>query len=156
MTKNKEEVLLYSLAAYFAVSALLTIVLLLGALAGMKLAFALARFALGPEQVYWLKPAIYDSAGFALASAATALLHYYLASLLHFAGAGRAGISASVFFGAVFCGLLFWRGAAASSLGAYGFSGLCVTAAVLIGGLGAAFQEPGENPWPQSVSALFR
>ncbi len=155
MTRNREEVLLYSLAAYFAVSALLTIVLLLAALAGMKLAFALARFALGPEQVYWLKPAIYDSAGFAIASAATAALHYYLASLLRFAGAGRAGISAAVFFGAVFCGLLFWRGAAASSLGAYGFSGLCVTAAVLIGGLGAAFQEPGENPWPRSVSELF-
>ena len=156
MTRNREEVLLYSLAAYFSLSALLDIVVLLGALAGMKLAFALARFGLGPEQVYWLKPVLYDSAGFALASVATAVLHYYLASLLHFAGAGRAGISAAVFFGAVFCGLIFWRGAAASSLGAYGFSGLCVTAAVLIGGLGAAFQEPGENPWPQSVAARFR
>jgi len=156
MTKNREEVLLYSLAAYFAVSALLTVLLLLAALAGMKLVFLLAGFLLGPERVYWLKPFIYDSAGFAIASVATALSHYYLASLLLFTAAGRAAISAAVFFCAVFCGLLFWRGAAASSLGAYGFSGLCVTAAVLIGGLGAAFQEPGENPWPQSVAARFR
>lgn len=156
MTRNKEEVLLYSLAAYLAVSVFATVALLLTALAGMKLAFALARFALGPAKVYWLKPLIYDSAGFAIASAFTALFQYYAASLLRFSGAGRTLLAAAVFFCSLFCGLVFWRGAAASSLGAYGFSGLCVTAAVLIGGLGAAFQEPGENPWPRSFSSYFR
>lgn len=156
MTRSREEALLYSLAAYFAVSVFLTAALLLGALAGMKLVFALARFSLGPERIYWLKPLIYDSAGFAMASSVTALLHYYLVSLLRFTSAGRAALSAAVFLCAVLCGLLFWRGAAYSSLGAYGFSGLCVTTAALIGGLGAAFQKPGENPWPASFSAYFK
>jgi hypothetical protein len=156
MRRSSEEAFLYSLAVYLAVSALLTALLLLGALAAMKLSFAFASFALGPEKVYWVKPLIYDSLGFAAVSAATALLQYYLASLLQFSGAGRRSLAGAVLTCAVFCGLLFWRGAAHSSLGAYGFSGLCVTAAVLIGGLGAVLQAPGENPWPASYAARFR
>lgn len=156
MRRSREEVYLYSLAVYFAVSALLTALLLLGALAGMNAFFALARFALGPEKVYWVKPLLYDSAGFAGVSAATALLQYYLASLLRLSGAGRRGLAGAVLSCAVFCGLLFWRAAAHSSLGAYGFSGFCVTAAALIGGLAAVFQGPGENPWPAEAAAFFR
>lgn len=156
MRRSREEVYLYSLAVYFAVSALLTALLLLGALAGMKASFALARFALGPAKVYWVKPLLYDSAGFAAVSAGTALLQYFMASLLLLSGAGRRSLAGAVLSCAVFCGLLFWRGAAHSSFGAYGFSGLCVTAAALIGGLGAVFQDPGENPWPHSSSSFFR
>ena len=156
MTRSREEVLLYCLAAYFAVSFLLTTLLLLTSLTAMKFLFAAARLSLGPARVYWVKPVLSDSAGFALASSATALLHYYLVSLLRFTGAGRAALSAAVFFCAVLCGLLFWRGSWHSALGAYGFSGLCVTAAALLGGLGAVFQRPGENPWPLSVSSFFR
>lgn len=40
---------------------------------------------------------------------------------------------------------IFWRGAHFSSLGAYGFSGLAVTLAALLGGLEAVFQESGED-----------
>lgn len=156
MTRSSEEKLLYALAGYLAVSLFSTVLLLLAALAGMKIFFALARFALGPREVYWLKPLIYDSCGFAIASGGTALTHYYLVSLLRFAGADRAWLCGTVFFAAVFCGLFFWRGAAYSSLGAYGFSGLSVTVAVLIGGQTAVFQKPGENPWPEKVFSLFR
>ena len=156
MRRSREEAFLYSLAVYFAVSALLTALLLLGALAMMKAAFSLAAFSLGPQRVYWVKPLLYDSAGFAAVSAEMALLQYYMVSLLQHSGAGRRSLGGAVLSCAVFCGLLFWRGAAHSSLGAYGFSGLCVTAAVLIGGLGAALQPPAENPWPASFSSYFR
>lgn len=156
MTRSSEEKLLYALAGYLAVSLFSTVLLLLSALAGMKLFFALARFALGPAGVYWLKPLISDSCGFAIASGGAALVHYYLVSLLKVTGADRAWLCATVFFTAVFCGLFFWRGAAYSSLGAYGFSGLSLTIAVLIGGLAAAFQKPGENPWPEKIYSLFK
>ncbi len=156
MTRSSEEKLLYALAGYLAVSLFSTVLLLLAALAGMKFFFALARFALGAREVYRLKPLLSDSFGFAIASGGAALLHYYLVSLLKVTGADRAWLCAAVFFTAVFCGLFFWRGAAYSSLGAYGFSGLSVTVAVLIGGLAAAFQKPGENPWPEKISSLFR
>ena len=156
MTRSSEEKLLYALAGYLAVSIFATVLLLLAALAGMRLFFALARFALGPKEVYWLKPLIFDSSGFAIASGGTALAHYYLVSLMKFTGAGRAWLCGTVFFAAVFCGLFFWRGALYSSLGAYGFSGLSVMVSVLIGGLAATFQKPGENPWPGKYSSLFR
>lgn len=156
MTRSSEEKLLYSLAGYLAVSLFTTLLLLLAALAGMRLSFHLARFALGAREVYWLKPVIYDSCGFAIASGGAALVHYYLVSLLSFTEAGRAWLCGTVFFAAVFCGLFFWRGALYSSLGAYGFSGLSVTLAVLIGGLAAALQRPGDNPWPAAVSSFFR
>jgi len=156
MTRNREEVILYSLAAYFSVSAFATVPLLLASLAVMKLVFLLSCFSLGPEKVYWLKPLIYDSAGFALASGGMAVIQYYLASLLHFSGAGRTSLLGAVFFSSLLCGLFFWRGAAYSSLGAYAFSGLCVTLSALLGGLSAVFQRPGDNPWPFTVSAYFR
>lgn len=156
MRRSREEAYLYSLAVYFGASAFLTGLLLLAALAGMKVWFALARFALGPEKVYWVKPILYDSAGFAAVSAATALLQYYMASFLQLSGTGRRALAGAVLTCAAFCGLLFWRGAAHSSLGGYGFSGLCVAAAALIGGLAAVFQDPGENPWPASFSSFFR
>jgi hypothetical protein len=156
MTRSDPEtVFLYAFASYMAVSLLITVVLLLASLAGMKLAFALAMSALGPKEVYWLKPLIYDAAGFALASAGTALAQYYLASLLTFSGIGRRTLAAAVLFVAVFCGMFFWRGALRSSLGAYGFSGLTVTLSVLIGGYAGLFQKPGQNPWPFTVSSLF-
>ena len=156
MTRSSEEKLLFSLAAYLGISLFLTVVLLLSALAGMKLCFELARFALGAREVYWLKPLFYDSCGFAIASAGTALAHFYLASLLKFSGAGKAWLCGTVFFVAVFCGLFFWRGALNSSLGAYGFSGFSITSSVLIGGLAAVFQKAGENPWPAAAAAIFR
>ena len=156
MTRSSEEKLLYALAGYLAVSLFSTVLLLLAALAGMKFFFLLARAALGPGRVYWLKPLIYDSCGFAIASGGAAFAHYYLVSLLKTAGAHRRWLFATVFFSSVFCGLLFWRGAVYSSLGAYGFSGLSVTVSALIGGLGAVFQRPGENPWPEKITSLFR
>jgi len=156
MTRSSEEKLLYALAGYLAVSLFSTVLLLLAALAGMKLFFVLARAALGPREVYWLKPLIYDSCGFAIASGGAALTHYYLVSLLKVTGAGRAWLCGTVFFAAVFCGLFFWRGAAHSSLGAYGFSGLSIMVSVLLGGTAAVFQKPWENPWPEAVSSLFR
>ncbi len=156
MTRSRQDLLLYSLAAYLAFSSFLTVLLLLGSLAGMKFIFLLARVSLGPAKVYWLKPLMYDSAGFALASAGMAVLQYYLVSLLHFSGVGRAALSAAVFFAAVLCGLFFWRGAFYSSLGAYGFSGLSVTLSALLGGLAAVFQCPGDNPWPFTIFSYFR
>lgn len=156
MTRSSEEKQLYALAGYLAASLFSTVLLLLAALAGMKFFFALARLALGAKEVYWLKPLIYDSCGFAIASAGAALVHYYLVSLLKIYVADRPWLCAVIFFAAVFCGLFFWRGASYSSLGAYGFSGLSVTVSVLIGGLAAVFQKPGENPWPERISSLFR
>ena len=156
MTRSSEEKQLYALAGYLAASLFSTLLLLLAALAGMKLFFSLARFALSAKEVYWLKPLLYDSCGFAIASSGAALVHYFLASLLRVSVADRPWLCATVFFAAVFCGLFFWRGAAFSSLGAYGFSGLSVTISILIGGLAAVFQKPGENPWPEKISTLFR
>lgn len=156
MRRSEESFLVYSLTAYFGASLLATALLLLAALAAMKGAFALARFALGPREVYWLKPLIYDSTGFGLASAGTALAQYFLASLLRLGGEERPFLAILVSFCALFCGLLFWRGALHSSLGGYGFSGLCVTLSALIGGLAAVYQDPSENPWPFSVSVYFR
>lgn len=155
MTRSKEEVFLYCLSAYTAASLFATLLILLASLAGMRLVFAAARAALGPEHVYWIKPLLYDSCGFAAASALTALSQYYLVSLFRFCGAGRAALAGSVFFVAVFCGLFFWRGALYSTLGDYGFSGLCVTLGALIGGLAAAFQDQRQNPWPASVHSFF-
>lgn len=146
MTKSSPD-FFYAFSGYVAVSLLATALLLLAALAGMKLAFAAAKFAFGPDEVYRLKPLLYDAVGFALASAGTALAQYYLASLLLYPGTGRRAPAAAVFFAAVFCGLFFWRGALSSSLGAYGFSGLTVTLSALIGGYAGLFQKPGENPW---------
>lgn len=142
MTKNEEAALLYRLAAYLGASLLVTVLLLLCALAGMKAFFALARLALGPREVYWLKPLLYDSVGFSLASSGTALSQYFLADRLGRTGLARPELAAVVSLTALFCGLFFWRGAHYSSLGAYGFSGLCVTLAALLGGLAAVFREP--------------
>jgi len=38
----------------------------------------------------------------------------------------------------------------------YGFSGLAVTLAALLGGLEAAFQESGKDPLPAALSSIFR
>ncbi|MDD2804514.1 MAG: hypothetical protein PHV33_03090 [Elusimicrobiales bacterium] len=156
MRRSDEAALVYSMAAYFGASLLATALLLLTSLAAMKGAFAFARLLLGPKQVYWLKPLIFDSTGFALSAAGTALVQYYLASLLRLTGEERPFLGVLVAFCALFCGLLFWRGALQSSLGAYGFSGLCVTLSALLGGLTALWQPPSENPWPVSVSRYFR
>jgi len=145
MTRNSEAVLLYSLAAYLGASLLATALVLLGALAGMKAFFIFSRFILGPREVYWIKPLLYDSVGFALASSATALVQYYLVRLFSRSGMERTELCVIVSFTALFCGLFFWRGALSSSLGGYGFSGLCVTLAALLGGLEAALQEPEER-----------
>ena len=157
MTRSDQEaVFFYSFAGYMLVSMLGTVLLLLGALAGMKLLFAAARLAFGAEAAYSSKTLFYDSAGFALASAGTAVLHYYLGSLLLYSGLHRRLLGACVAVAAVFCGLFFWRGALHSSLGAYAFSGLCVTLSALIGGLAALTQRPAENPWPFTAASLFR
>lgn len=142
MKRNEEAVLLYSLAAYLGASMLATVLLLLGALAAMKVFFALARFSFGPQSVYWLKPLLHDSLGFAVASAGTALTQYCFVGLFRRTGVERLELGVIVAFTALFCGLLFWRGALFSSLGAYGFSGLAVTLAALLGGLEAALREP--------------
>ena len=155
MTRSREEVFLYSLSAYTAVSLFVTLLVLLASLAFMRLAFAAARAALGPEHVYWLKPALYDSCGFAAAAALTALAQYFSASLFRLCGAGRGALAGSVFFVSVFCGLFFWRCALYSTLGDYGFSGLCVTIGAMIGGFQAAFQDPALNPWPASARSFF-
>ncbi len=157
MTRSSgEERLVYALAAYLGASLLATVLLLLSALAGMKFLFFAARYALGPEAVYWLKPALYDSAGFALVSAGTALAQYFLVSLLRRAADEKMFLAVICGFTALFCGLLFWRTALLSSLGAYGLSGLTVTLAALLGGLEAVYQADTQNPWPPSVSSLFR
>lgn len=156
MRKSDEAALAYSLAAYFGASLLATALLLLLSLAAMKGVFGLARLALGPREVYWLKPALYDSVGFALSAAGTALAQYYLASLLRLTGEPRPFLAVLVGFCSLFCGLFFWRGALHSALGGYAFSGLCVTLAALLGGLGALWQDRSENPWPASVTLYFR
>ncbi len=158
MTRSSgaETVFFYSFACYMGVSLLGTVLLLLTALAGMKLVFAAALFGFGPREVYWIKPLIYDAVGFAAASAGTALLQYYLASLLAMSGLDRRLLGTAVFCAAVFSGLFFWRGALYSALGAYAFSGLTVTLSALIGGCAGLLQRPGENPWPFTAAALFR
>jgi hypothetical protein len=157
MTRSSgEERLVYALAAYLGTSLLVTMLLLLFSLTAMTLLFAAARSALGPEAVYRLKPALYDSAGFALASAGTALAQYFLVSLLRRAVDEKMFLAVICGFTALFCGLLFWRTALFSSLGAYGLSGLIVTLAALLGGLEAVYQADTQNPWPPSVSSLFR
>ncbi len=143
MKRSEEAALLYFFAAYLGASLLATVLLLLGALAAMKVFFIFARFVFGPQEVYRLKPLLYDSVGFALASAGTALVQYYFAGLLRRTGIERPELAAIVSFTALFCGLFFWRGALFSSLGAYGFSGLTVTLAALLGGLQAVFRKPG-------------
>jgi hypothetical protein len=157
MTRSDPEtVFFYAFAGYMLVSMLATVLLLLGALAGMKLLFAAAKLALGGGAAFAYKTLFSDSAGFALASAGTAALHYYLASLLLYSGLKRRLLAFCVAIAAVFCGLFFWRGALHSSLGAYAFSGLCVTLSALIGGWTGLAQRPGENPWPFTAAALFR
>lgn len=145
MKRSEEAALLYSLAAYLGASMLATVLLLLGALAAMKGFFVLARFAFGARGVYWLKPLLCDSVGFALSSAGTALAQYYLVGLFRRSGVERLELAVIVSFTSLLCGLLFWRGAHFSSLGAYGFSGLAVTLSALLGGLEAVFQESGED-----------
>jgi hypothetical protein len=157
MTRSEEGALVYAMAAYFGAALLATALLLLFSLAAMKGAFAAAAFVLGPRQVYWLKPLIFDSTGFALSAGGTALLQYYLASLLRrFTGEERFFLTILVAFCALFSGLFFWRGALRSSLGAYAFSGLCVTLGALIGGLTAVFQAGSQNPWPASAPSYFK
>lgn len=151
-----DAVLFYALTAYLGASMLLTTLLLLGALAAMKGFFGLARFTFGPEEVYRIKPLLYDSVGFALSSSGMALAQYYLVSLLRSFFTERDVLSLIVSFAALFCGLLFWRGALSSSLGAYGFSGLCVTLAALLGGLAAVFREHGKDPRPVPVHSHSR
>jgi len=151
MKRSEEERFLYALAAYLGASLLATVLLLLASLAAMKFFFFFAKAALGAKAVFWAKPLLTDSLGFALASAGTALAQYYLASLLRLAVNDRLLETVLAAFAALFCGLLFWRGAMASPLGAYGFSGLCVTLAALLGAFEGLFQKPAENPWPVSV-----
>ena len=156
MKRSEEAALLYSLAAYLGASMLATVLLLLGALAAMKGFFALASFAFGARGVYWIKPLLYDSVGFALSSAGTALAQYYFVGLFRRSGVERLELAVIVSFTALLCGLLFWRGAHYSSLGAYGFSGLAVTLAAMLGGLEAVFQEGREDPLPALFSSIFR
>ncbi len=155
MKRSEEAALLYSLAAYLGASMLATVLLLLGALAVMKAFFASAGFLFGPRGVYWLKPMLQDSIGFAAAASGTALAQYYLAGLFRYSGIDRSELAVIVSFTALFCGLLFWRGALLSSLGAYGFSGLPVTLAALLGGLEAVFLEPGRISRPRWLSLFF-
>ena len=146
MTRSRGTATAYFLAAYLAASALTTVILLMAALAGMKLLFLLGRFIMGPESIPWIKPRIYDSFGFALASCGTALAQYYIAGHLVFFGTRRRA-AAMVLFASILCGLVFWRGALLSALGAYGFSGLSITMSALIGGLAAVLRKPADNPW---------
>jgi hypothetical protein len=122
----------------------------------MKGIFFLAKASLGARTVYWAKPLLYDSVGFALASAGTALVQYYLVSLLRLTVNDRLLETVLAAFAALFCGLLFWRGAMSSILGTYAFSGLCVTLAALLGSFEAIYQKPAENPWPASVSSFLK
>lgn len=155
MKKNSEAVFLYAFSGYMAASLLTTVLLLLAALAAMRLSFSMAVAALGAEHAYRVKPLFYDSSGFALASAGTALAQYYLASLLVHSALDRRLLAAAAFMVSVFCGLFFWRGALRSSLGSYGFSGLTVTVSALIGGFNGLFQKPSDNPWGARAAALF-
>jgi hypothetical protein len=156
MKRSEEEKFLYALAAYLGASLLATVLLLLGSLAAMKGIFFLAKASLGARTVYWAKPLLYDSVGFALASAGTALVQYYLVSLLRLTVNDRLLETVLAAFAALFCGLLFWRGAMSSILGTYAFSGLCVTLAALLGSFEAIYQKPAENPWPASVSSFLK
>jgi hypothetical protein len=156
MKRSEEAVLLYWLAAYLGASMLATVLLLLGALAGMKGFFVFARFILGPAEVYWIKPLLYDSIGFALASGGMALAQYHLVGIFRRSGVERAELAFIVSFTALFCGLLFWRGALFSSLGAYGFSGLTVTLAALLGGLEAVFREPEKDHQSRESSSHLK
>lgn len=143
-------------AAYFGASMLATVLLLLGALVGMRVFYIFSGFVAGDRAGYRIKPLLFDAFGFAAAAAGTALVQYYLVSLLQRFGIERGSLSALVSFTALFCGLFFWRGALFSSLGAYGFSGLSVTLAALIGGLAAVFQKQEDNPWPASAPSCFK
>jgi hypothetical protein len=156
MKKSEEAILLYSLAAYFGASLLATSLLLLGALFVIKFLFILSGFAFGPGGVYLVKPLPYDSAGFAFASAGTALAQYYLVGLLRCFVEKRSLLLIIVSFTALLCGLYFWRGVFFSSLGAYGYSGLAVTLAALLGGFEAAFQAPDKNQRPAAISSYFK
>lgn len=157
MTRSDQEsVFLYTLAGYMTVSLLATALILLGSLAAAKLAFGAAKMQFSPVDIYHVKPLLSVSAGFALASAATALLQYYLASLMLLSGLERRLLGAAVLLVSVFSGLFFWRGAQHSAFGAYPFCGLPVTLSALGAGFAGLFQKPGENPWPFTAAALFR
>ena len=147
MKRSEDELALYAMLGYLAASLLATVLLLLASLAAMKVSFAAARFLIGARGVYWLKPALYDSVGFAASAAGTALLQYLLLSLLRPLLRDQAFLAALVAFCSLFCGLLFWRGALSTPLGAYGFSGLAVTLSALLGGLTAVYQRESESPW---------
>ncbi len=147
MRRSDDELALYVMLGYLAASLLATVLLLLASLAAMKGVFAAARLILGSREVYWLKPALYDSVGFAVSSGGTALLQYLMVSLLRTLLSDKAFLSALAAFCSLFCGLLFWRGALFSPLGAYGFSGLAVTLSALLGGLAAVYQKTSESPW---------
>ncbi|HAH31660.1 MAG TPA: hypothetical protein DCL44_05035 [Elusimicrobia bacterium] len=88
----------------------------------------------------------YDSAGFALLSAALAQAQYLLASSLVLSLKDRVSAFSVLFFSASVSGLFFSRIAAGSNFGLSRLCGLLVTAACLLGGLTALFQKESENP----------
>ena len=147
MTKNRVSPF-FALSAYFAFSLLSTAFSLLLGLSAVRFGGLLVRLALGAARVSRLTPVPGDAAVFSLACALTALAQYYLVSLLALCRFGGVPLAAAAGGGAVLSGLFFWRAAGLSSLGAYGFSGLPVLLAALIGACAAMDQEPEENPWP--------
>jgi hypothetical protein len=152
MTRSKAGVFLRSFSVYMALS-LLSTALLLAALAGMELALSFAIIAFGPGHIYWIRYLFCDSAGFALASAGTAMAQYLMAGLLAHSGLDRRLLAAMVFAASLFCGLFFWRWTLRSSLGDYGVPGLPVAVSALIGGLAGLFRKQAANP---RASALFK
>ena len=155
MRKSRGRVLFLVFSTYIAVSHLAQALILLAGLTAAQSAFALGRLALGAQRAYWLKPVLADAAAFGLVSAMTALAQYYLTCLLALCRTGRWALIAAAGSAALFSGLFFWRAVEFSSLGVYGFSGLPVTLAALIGGFAAVSQGPEENPWPESCSRFF-
>ncbi|MEI7529949.1 MAG: hypothetical protein WCK76_13520 [Elusimicrobiota bacterium] len=147
MTKNRVSPF-FALSAYFALSLLSTAFSLLLGLSAVRLGGLLGRLALGAARVSRLTQVPGDAAVFSLVCALTALAQYYLVSLLALCRFGGVPLAAGAGAGAFLSCLFFWRAAGLSGLGAYGFSGLPVLLAALIGACAAMDQKPEENPWP--------
>jgi hypothetical protein len=131
---------------YPALTLALTAFAFLAVEGGVRGIFVCLRFAFGQEKVYWVKHMVRDSAGFALLSAALALVQYFLASSLVLSLKDRVLAFSVLFFSALASGLFFSIIAAGSNLGASRLCGLPVIAACLLGGLTALFQKESENP----------
>jgi len=137
MRKSSDRFLFYTFFCHASVSVLAAAFILRTGLAAVQFGVAQVRVVFGIELAYLVKSAIGDAACFALVSAMTALAQYYLTSLPPLCRSDRGTLLAVSGCSAFLAGLFFWRAAEFSSLGAYGFSGLPVFFAALIGGAAA-------------------